>query len=465
MSKTLHSSMSEAMRLTNEGRLAEATAAIQRALGGISAPVASEETGGTEGPVETTGGAPEGATRPPKSADFGRTGGTLRDALKPSRQYRGVPRLPDGLSSLPNSLPNGLPGLLDSLPSSLPDVLPGLPNSLPGLPDGLPDLFDGLPGSTKGAPGPAVAPAGGRFVERSYAGPAGGRAYKLYIPSGYTGQESVPLVVMLHGCTQNPDDFAAGTSMNNLAEMNTFLVAYPAQAQNANMQRCWNWFKASDQQRGQGEPAIIAGITRQVLEEYSVTDGRVYVAGMSAGGAMAAIMGATYPDLYAAVGVHSGLAPGAAQDLSSALSAMQGRGASNAHRDAPTANSEVSVPVIVFHGDRDTTVHPRNADQLLAHYRTVDSIPGGCNEAGKPVPPVAVRKGQIPDGHAYTRATQRDVDGHPIMEQWIVHGLGHAWSGGSRAGSYTDVKGPDASAEMVRFFNQQHPTKGQSITN
>ena len=465
MSKTLHSSMSEAMRLTNEGRLGEATAAIQRALGGISVPVASEETGGTEGSVETTGGAPEGDTRPPKSADFGRTGGTLRDALKPSRQYRGVPRLPDGLSSLPNSLPNGLPGLLDGVPSSLPGVLPGLPNSLPGLPDGLPGLFDGLPGSTKGAPGPAVVPAGGRFVERSYAGPAGGRAYKLYIPSGYTGQEEVPLVVMLHGCTQNPDDFAAGTSMNNLAEMNTFLVAYPAQAQNANMQRCWNWFKASDQQRGQGEPAIIAGITRQVLEEYSVTDGRVYVAGMSAGGAMAAIMGATYPDLYAAVGVHSGLAPGAAQDLSSALSAMQGRGASNAHRDAPTANSEVSVPVIVFHGDRDTTVHPRNAEQLLAHYRTVESIPGGRNEAGKPVPPIAVRKGQIPDGHAYTRATQRDVDGRPIMEQWTVHGLGHAWSGGSRAGSYTDVKGPDASAEMVRFFNQQHPTKGQSTTN
>jgi poly(hydroxyalkanoate) depolymerase family esterase len=317
----------------------------------------------------------------------------------------------------------------------------------------------------KGAPGPAVVPAGGRFVERSYAGPAGGRAYKLYVPSGYTGQEEVPLVVMLHGCTQNPDDFAAGTSMNELAETHTFLVAYPAQAQNANMQKCWNWFKASDQQRGQGEPAIIAGITRQVIEEYGVADGRVYVAGMSAGGAMAAIMGATYPDLYAAVGVHSGLAPGAAQDISSAFSAMQGRGASNAHQDVPTASSEAGVPVIVFHGDRDTTVHPSNAEQLLAHYRTVDGIPGGRNASGKPVPPVAVRKGQVPDGHAYTRATQRDADGRPIMEQWTVHGLGHAWSGGSCAGSYTDAKGPDASAEMMRFFDQQQPTTGQSTTN
>jgi poly(hydroxyalkanoate) depolymerase family esterase len=271
-------------------------------------------------------------------------------------------------------------------------------------------------------------------------------------------------VVMLHGCTQNPDDFAAGTSMNELAETHTFLVAYPAQAQNANMQRCWNWFKASDQQRGSGEPAIIAGITRQLTEEYSVADSRVYVAGMSAGGAMAAIMGATYPDLYGAVGVHSGLAPGAAQDLASAFSAMQGGEASNTPQDGSSGSSEMSVPVIVFHGDRDTTVHPRNAEQLLAHYRTADSTPGGRNAAGELVPPVAVRKGQVSGGHAYTRATQRDAQGRPLMEQWIVHGLGHAWSGGSSAGSYTDAKGPDASAEMIRFFDQQHKT-GRPFTN
>ena len=449
MSNLLQDSMSEATRLTNEGRLAEATAAIQRALGGISTPVASEDTDGPEGPVETTGRVLEGGAEPSESADFGQSGDALREALRPSRRYRGVSRLPD---SLPNGLPNGLPGLLDGLPDGLPDV----PSGLPGLPNGLPGP------TTKGMPGPVVMPAGGQFVERSYTGPAGGRFYKLYIPSGYTEQEVVPLVVMLHGCTQNPDDFAAGTSMNELAEEHTFLVAYPAQAQNANMQRCWNWFKASDQQRGQGEPAIIAGITRQVVEEYAVADERVYVAGMSAGGAMAAIMGAAYPDLYAAVGVHSGLAPGAAQDLASAFSAMQGGGVSNTPQDGSTGrssgSSERSVPVIVFHGDRDTTVHPRNAEQLLAHYRRVDSTPGGRNAAGEPVPPVAVRKGQVPDGHAYTRATQRDAKGRPIMEQWIIHGLGHAWSGGSSAGSYTDAKGPDASAEMVRFFDQQHQT-------
>jgi poly(hydroxyalkanoate) depolymerase family esterase len=455
MSNLLQDSMSEATRLMNEGRLAEATAAIQRALGGIPGPVVSEDKGGTQGPTETTGRALEGTTRSPGSTNFDRIEEALRGVLKPSRQYRGVPRLPDGLPSLPNGLTNGLPGLLDGLPTNLPDVSPGLPDGLPGLPNG-------LPRPTKGGPGPIVVPEGGRFVERSFTGPAGGRTYKLYIPSGYTGQEEVPLIVMLHGCTQNPDDFAAGTSMNELAETHTFLVAYPAQAQNANMQKCWNWFKASDQQREQGEPAIIAGITRQIVDEHRIVDGRVYVAGMSAGGAMAAIMGATYPDLYSAVGVHSGLAPGAAQDLASALSAMQRGGASNGHQGASAGGSEASVPVIVFHGDRDTTVHPRNAEQLLAYYRTADATPGGRDAAGKPVPPVAVRKGQVPDGHAFTRATQRNADGRPVMEQWTVHGLGHAWSGGSRAGSYTDVKGPDASAEMVRFFDQQHTTERPS---
>ena len=186
MSNQLQESMLEATRLTNEGRLAEATAAIQRALGGISAPVAPEEdTGGTEGgSVETTGRVLEGADRPPESALFGRSGNALRDTLRPSRHFRGIPRLLDGLPSLPNGVANGLPGLLDGLPGSLPDVLPGLPNGLPDLPDGLPGLPNGLPGPIKGVPGPVVVPAGGQFVERSYTGPAGGRSYKLYVPSG-----------------------------------------------------------------------------------------------------------------------------------------------------------------------------------------------------------------------------------------------------------------------------------------
>jgi poly(hydroxyalkanoate) depolymerase family esterase len=310
---------------------------------------------------------------------------------------------------------------------------------------------------------PALVPTGGRFVERSYTNQAGTRSYKLYIPSGYIGQE-VPLVVMLHGCTQSPNDIAAGTRMNVLAEENIFLVAYPSQAQGANMNKCWNWFKASDQQRGRGEPSLVAGITRQVIEEYNVAGGRVYVAGMSAGGAMAAIMTEAYPELYAAVGIHSGLAPGAAHDMPSAFAAMhQGGPATPRGYDPITtsyAESSRRVPAIVFHGDRDTTVHPRNADHLLQHYcptRTTgsreetDATPRGAVRG-------AVRQGQVPGGHAYTRATYRDAGGRTIAERWTVHGLGHAWSGGSSSGSYTDPKGPDASLEMARFFDE-HPQR------
>jgi len=247
---------------------------------------------------------------------------------------------------------------------------------------------------------------------------------------------------MLHGCTQNPDDFATGTRMNDLAEERTFLVAYPAQAGNANMQKCWNWFQAADQQRGRGEPSIIAGITSQVAEEYEVAEGRVYIAGMSAGGAMAAIMGATYPDLYTAVGVHSGLAPGAASDLSSAFTAMRQGGPVVAHQNVSGRDREI-LPTIIFHGDGDTTVHPRNGDRLLAHLsngRSVSSLR------------VRTRRGRVQGGHEYTRFTYHDTEGRELVERWSVHGLGHAWSGGSYPGSYTDPKGPDASAEMVRFF-------------
>jgi len=263
------------------------------------------------------------------------------------------------------------------------------------------------PGTKAGRLASGSVPERGRFVERSYTNSAGTRSYKLYIPSGYTGQ-AVPLIVTLHGCTQTPDDFATGTRMNVLAEEHTFLVAYPAQAGNANMQKCWNWFQAADQQRGRGEPSLIAGITRQVVEEYKVAEGRVYVAGMSAGGAMAAIMGATYPDLYAAVGVHSGLAPGAANDLSSAFTAMRQGGAVVAQKDVLSAGYQEVLPTIIFHGDGDTTVHPRNGDRLLAHLTR-----GGNGSS----PRVGTRQGQVPGGYEYTRFTYRDAEGRDLVER------------------------------------------------
>jgi poly(hydroxyalkanoate) depolymerase family esterase len=413
--------MAEATRLTREGRLEEATAVIRRTLGGRFPPAANAP-GGADEPIETARRAVNKAPQSTAPSQPGPDEHSLRRAPRPPRRFRGAPRPSGGLAGT-------------------------------------------IPGETAGIPTPAVVPARERFVERSYTNRAGTRAYKLYVPSGYVGQ-LVSLVVMLHGCTQDPDDLAVGTLMNALAEEHTFLVAYPVQATAANSSRCWNWFKAADQQRARGEPSLIAGITCEVLGEYHVDPGRVYVAGMSAGGAMAAIMGEAYPDLYAAIGVHSGLAPGAAHDLPSAFAAMRQGGPVTSRREAPaaadTGKSARSVPAIVFHGDRDTTVHPSNAERLLAHYyRAAANTPGGRDGAGKPASPVTVHKGQMPGGHAYTRALHHDAGGRVIMEQWTIHGLGHAWSGGSPSGSYTDPKGPDASAEMVRFFHQ-HPQRGSS---
>jgi poly(hydroxyalkanoate) depolymerase family esterase len=291
-------------------------------------------------------------------------------------------------------------------------------------------------GAMGGGMGSASAPADalpGKFIDGSHTNPAGTRSYKLYVPSTYTGAQAVPLVVMLHGCTQNPVDFASGTQMNQLAEEMQCLVVYPAQSQQANAQRCWNWFSAVDQTRDQGEPSIIAGITRDVMASHKVDDSQVYVAGLSAGGAMATIMGTLYPDLYAAVGVHSGLPFASAHDLPSALAAMKGK------FGRPREQGE-SIPIIVFHGDRDTTVHPAAGDELIARGKHQ-----GARE-------IVIEPGRVPDGHAYTRTVHKHPDGTPHAEQWLIHGAGHAWSGGSANGSYTDGKGPDASREMMRFF-------------
>jgi poly(hydroxyalkanoate) depolymerase family esterase len=293
---------------------------------------------------------------------------------------------------------------------------------------GLREMAGDLPQNAK-----TSLPDGARFEEHTYANEAGSRRYKLFVPGRYCA-EPLPLIVMLHGCRQSPDDFAAGTRMNELAEEQGFLVAYPGQPPSANSSKCWNWFSAADQLRDRGEPSLIAGITRQITQELAVDPTRVYIAGLSAGGAAAVIMGSAYPDLYAAICVHSGLACGAAKDLPSAFAAMRLGGS------PPPERARNLLPTIVFHGDRDNTVNPLNGDQVIAQ-----------SKAGMELH-LTISRGRSAGGTNYTRTVQADGSGRPILEQWVLHGAGHAWSGGSPAGSYTDPRGPDASREMLRFF-------------
>jgi poly(hydroxyalkanoate) depolymerase family esterase len=290
---------------------------------------------------------------------------------------------------------------------------------------------------------PLEIPDGAQYLSRSFACVAGRRSYKLYVPHRQRAGRR-PLLIMLHGGTQDADDFAAGTRMNVLAEEHGFLVAYPSQCKSANPSLCWNWFKPEDQVRGAGEPSIIAGITDEIVAEYDIDPQRVFVAGLSAGGAMAGVMGATYPEVYAAVGVHSGLPYRSATDVASAFSAMRGDpGLQRRQRKAgPRSDRALRVRTIVFHGDADQIVHPSNAAKII-EAKTGDTVERA--KLGSSA------------SRAYTRAVTRDKTGAVVVEQWLIHGSGHAWSGGSADGTYTDPHGPDASREMLRFFFAELP--------
>jgi poly(hydroxyalkanoate) depolymerase family esterase len=290
---------------------------------------------------------------------------------------------------------------------------------------------------------PLEIPDGAQFLSRSYACAAGRRNYKLYIPS-HDQLGGRPLLVMLHGGTQDADDFAAGTRMNALAEEHGFFVAYPSQCKSANPLLCWNWFKPENQVRGAGEPSIIAGITSEIIAEHDIDPQRVFVAGLSAGGAMAAVMGATYPEIYAAVGTHSGLPYRSASDVASAFSAMRGNSGHQGHqrKSRATPDHAVRVRTIVFHGDADQIVHPSNGAKIVeAQAKTGDSVESTTTSASR----------------GYTRKIFRDKTGLAVGEEWLIHGSGHAWSGGSPDGTYTDPHGPDASREMLRFFLEDLP--------
>jgi len=422
MNDRIQAKMAEATRLTRAGRILEATALIQQTLQDAL------PTYGTA-PMYRTTVTPENPTDP-------------IDA-----EFRVVDDAPPSTTT---STENPTSWMDTPIPPLQARVRPAMPSGIP---------FPGIwqrPGN-RDAPGDhthtttadETLQAKGKFIDGAYTGTAGTRNYKLYIPSRFTGQ-ALPLLIMLHGCTQTPVDFATGTRMNVLAEKELFLVAYPAQASSANGSKCWNWFQAAHQQRGAGEPSLIAGITQQIMSNYPVDASRVYIAGLSSGGAMAATMAATYPDLYAAVGVHSGVAHGSVQDLPSALKAMK-QGAPRQARPLPTA-----IPLIVFHGDSDTTVAPNNADRILDQWLQTTSA--GDRSSNRSVREIIVEPGQVAGGHDYTRAIYVNTTGRTIAEKWVIHQAGHAWSGGNSNGSFTDSKGPDASAAMMRFFID-HPKK------
>lgn len=311
-------------------------------------------------------------------------------------------------------------------------TVPGRRGHAPSAPpDDVIDVEAWAPGAQPAQPAPPRAGGDGSFVAGRFGSGTQGREYRLYIPP-QAGAQPLPLVVMLHGCKQDPDDFAAGTRMNDAAREQGCFVLYPGQSKQANPQGCWNWFKHSHQQRGRGEPAILAGMTRDVMQKHGIDPARVYVAGLSAGGAMAAILADTYPELFAAAGVHSGLAAGSANDLSSALGAMRSGSAGGAAKAS-------ARPIIVFHGDSDRTVHPSNGSHVLDA-----SLQEGAA--------IETRQERPARGRSYTRSVHRAPDGRVVAEHWVVHGSAHAWSGGSAEGSYTDPRGPDASREMLRFF-------------
>ena len=383
--------MQAALGATQSGRLQDATAMIQRALMPQNPNV--------------------GATTPAPAAANVIDGEVIKTDIAPSpvTQTSPVPDWRDGLAKLQAQFEQW----------QRPEILgehSAVPTNLPPLPEGA------------------------QFVAKNYQDEHGSLAYYLYIPSHY--QPNMPLVVMLHGCTQSAVDFAIGTDMNRFAETHGCLVAYPNQNAHANQRRCWNWFQPQDQRRDQGEPALIANLTRSIVREYAIDERKVYVAGLSAGGAMAAIMGTTYPDLYAAVGVHSGLASGSAHDLLSALAAMR-QGAKSSALDQ-TATQRF-VPTMVIHGDHDTTVTALNGQQVFSQAKQrLASNDEFFNVEQQQYQPSGQR--------AYTRTCLKDAKGNVQVEHWLIHGAGHAWAGGNANGSYTDPQAPNASQALLDFF-------------
>jgi poly(hydroxyalkanoate) depolymerase family esterase len=386
MKQTIARGMTQATALTRAGKLDEATALIQSLLTGADAPVA-------------------------------KTASANDDAIEGS-----FTRLDEPVANLTNPFASTAPRRARKrLGATLRDLASA----------GMPHM------QTRSATAPDM-PQNAQFLSLTHASAQGSRDYRLYVPAKLPSGQ-VPLIVMMHGCTQSPEDFASGTGMNHLAEELGFIIAWPAQTNGANMQKCWNWYRPEDQARDRGEPGVIAGIVADILTSHDVDPARIYIAGLSAGGAIAAIMGAAYPEVFAAVGVHSGLPVGAARDMPSAFSAMRS--------GAEGSSLRTSVPTIVFHGLADSTVHPSNGDAVIAQslgrkHKTKRSRVDGTSDGGR----------------SYQLTRHALPDGTTKAEHWEIDGAGHAWAGGHSSGSYTDPDGPNASREMVRFFLQHSQT-------
>lgn len=390
MSSDFTEGMAEATRMTRTGRLAEATALIQRLL------TARGPAAATADPAAAPHLPP-----PPAQPEAGGAGSGGADSDAEAAAAAGPRR-------------KGKRAALKQTVQRLVERARAIELRKPVAP---PEVVEGA-----------------RFETASFAGAAGTRSYRLYVPASARGRRGRPLVLMLHGCTQDPDDFARGTAMNAAAEEVGAIVAYPGQSASANPKRCWNWFRPEDQAGELGETALLAGLARAVIAAEDVDPARVYVAGISAGGAAAANLAMAHPELFAAVGVHSGLPAQAAHSLPSALGAMRG--------GAAGARPERAMRTIVFHGDADPVVNPANADAVVAQATAAAGPLSARSEHGEA------------GGRRYTRTLHEDGRGRAVCESWTIHGAGHAWSGGDPAGSYAEATGPDASREMLRFFLQ-----------
>ena len=298
----------------------------------------------------------------------------------------------------------------------------------------------------------------GAWQRFSYRGVGGNRAYFVHRPSELVAP--APLVVMLHGCTQTAADLARSTKMNAVADRHGFVVAYPQQSGQHNSQGCWNWFLPSHQQRAAGEPAVIAGIAQAVAASgsgFEVDPERVFLAGMSAGGAMAAILASTYPDLFSGLAVHSGIPYGAATSQEAAFQVMA-RGArdGNGHVDALAAMGERArrIPTIVIHGTSDSIVSPVNGRRLVEQWLGANTLSPHEPLDGRLSRPAQVVQERVTGGHAYTRSRWSDGQGRAAVEYVEVAGLGHAWSGGAAGAAWSDARGPDAGEAIWRFFSE-----------